>query len=85
MSSRSCSHGETKQDAADPKSTPQECSQRENWTAFLAQLTARSKGENDPFDFSLFGLWAMRDAFEEEADGAPKGAVRLAALWVEGV
>ncbi|KAK4142929.1 uncharacterized protein C8A04DRAFT_12886 [Dichotomopilus funicola] len=57
----------------------------ENWTAFLAQLTARSaSGATDsPFDFSTFALWAMRDAFETNQQGAAsQPAARLAALWV---
>lgn len=55
-----------------------------NKTAFLARLTALSK-EKDPFDFSLYALWALRDAFEEECpagyDAEP--AIRNAAVWIE--
>lgn len=58
----------------------------ENWTTFLAQLTARSSsGATDsPFDFSTFALWALRDAFEidQQAAAASQPAARLAALWV---
>ncbi|KAL2151442.1 hypothetical protein VTH82DRAFT_6540 [Thermothelomyces myriococcoides] len=70
----------------EPSATAQDISKWENWTTFLAQLTARSTGEgSDPFDFSLYALWALRDALEkEEKEGRPasKPAVRLASLWV---
>ncbi|KAL2163569.1 hypothetical protein VTH06DRAFT_5627 [Thermothelomyces fergusii] len=67
----------------EPSATAQDVSRWENWTAFLAQLTARSTGEgSDPFDFSIFALWALRSALEEEGGSASKPAVRLASLWV---
>ncbi|KAL2167674.1 hypothetical protein VTG60DRAFT_935 [Thermothelomyces hinnuleus] len=67
----------------EPSATARDISKWENWTTFLAQLTARSAGEgSDPFDFSLFALWALRDALEEEGRSASKPAVRLASLWV---
>ncbi|KAL2139400.1 hypothetical protein VTI28DRAFT_5249 [Corynascus sepedonium] len=70
-------------DPTEPSATAQERSKWENWSSFLAQLTARSAGAaNDPFDFSLFGLWALRDALEEDRGLASEPAVRLAALWV---
>lgn len=55
-----------------------------NKTAFLARLTALSK-EKDPFDFSLYALWALRDAFEEECPPSynAEAAVRNAAVWIE--
>lgn len=55
-----------------------------NKTAFLARLTALSK-EKDPFDFSLYALWALREAFEEECPPGynAEAAVRNAAVWIE--
>lgn len=77
---------ESKIEPTEPSATAQDISKWENWTTFLAQLTARSTGEgSDPFDFSLYALWALRDALEkEEKEGRPasKPAVRLASLWV---
>lgn len=54
----------------------------------LAQLTARANIEDvknqDPFDFTLYGLWAMRTAFEEthEEGVDPTPAVKQAAFWI---
>ncbi|KAL2133708.1 hypothetical protein VTI74DRAFT_1884 [Chaetomium olivicolor] len=69
-----------------------------NITAFLAQLTARAASppnnkspptadkpaHDDPLDFSLFALWALRDAFEQRCpDGSVSPfALRLAAVWL---
>lgn len=70
-------------DATDPSLTAEARSKFENWTAFLAQLTARSAADDDsPFDFSLFALWSMRSAFEEDGGADSETAVKLAALWV---
>ncbi|KAK4236874.1 hypothetical protein C8A03DRAFT_16514 [Achaetomium macrosporum] len=50
----------------------------ENWTAFMAQLTAK-----EICDFTLIALWMLRDAFEENAEKVDSaGAVRTAAIWV---
>lgn len=40
--------------------------------------------EDDPFDFKLFALWALRDAFETtHPEGSnPTTAIRLAAKWI---
>ncbi|KAK4120311.1 hypothetical protein N657DRAFT_580017 [Parathielavia appendiculata] len=73
-------------DICDPSAIPQDRSKWENWAALLAKLTslARSDNPQHPFDFSLFGLWTMRTAFE----GAPletaalASAVKHADIWV---
>lgn len=53
-------------------------------SAFLARLTSISTPD-DPFDFSLYAVWALRTAFEEEfppnVDSGP--AVRNAAVWIK--
>ncbi|KAK3291985.1 uncharacterized protein B0H64DRAFT_408659 [Chaetomium fimeti] len=69
-------------DPSDPAATAQQRASWENLTAFVAQLTARSEGPDDPLDFSMFGLWAMREAFEDDNGVGSDAAVRLAALWV---
>ncbi|KAH6847181.1 hypothetical protein B0I37DRAFT_374428 [Chaetomium sp. MPI-CAGE-AT-0009] len=69
-------------DPSDPAATAQQRAKWENLTAFVAQLTARSESADNPLDFSLFGLWAMRDAFEADGGVGSEAAVRLAALWV---
>ncbi|KAK4450262.1 hypothetical protein QBC34DRAFT_297677 [Podospora aff. communis PSN243] len=59
-------------------------------TLFLAQLTARSKNIHDvmdPFNFSMFGLWALRAAFEEDPmrhTGSSRHItdIKLAAVWI---
>ncbi|KAJ4291401.1 hypothetical protein N0V88_005994 [Collariella sp. IMI 366227] len=66
-----------------------------NLNAFLAQLTNMTTSKTnlvpesndddnpeDPFDFSLFGLWAMRDGLEATP---PLGCfpVKLAEVWVQ--
>ncbi|KAK3303071.1 uncharacterized protein B0T15DRAFT_539010 [Chaetomium strumarium] len=49
----------------------------ENWTAFLAHLTAKKQ------DFTLYALWMLRDAFEENAEQVDSpGAARIAAIWI---
>lgn len=61
----------------------------DNQAAFLAQLTARASipeagPRDDPLDYSMYGLWALREAFEQEhpagADAA--AAIRQAYLWI---
>jgi hypothetical protein len=79
-------------DVLDSSATQEERSKWENWAAFLAQLTARAKADDpqDPFDFSVYALWAMRTAFEETHPEEPSAvsasasasAVKHAAVWV---
>ncbi|EAQ83163.1 predicted protein [Chaetomium globosum CBS 148.51] len=70
-------------DSSDPAATAKQRTEWENLNAFVAQLTARSSSDPDgPLDFSMFGLWVMRDAFEAENGVGSDTAVRLAALWV---
>ncbi|KAK4462577.1 hypothetical protein QBC42DRAFT_267521 [Cladorrhinum samala] len=55
-------------------------SERESWTniaTFLAKLTSLKK---EVFDFSLFGLWSIREGLEEEGNG--EDGARLAAVWL---
>lgn len=52
-----------------------------NQNAFLAQLTARSDRKGDSFDFALYGVWALRAAFEEEVAGEG-WVVDAAGVWV---
>lgn len=61
-----------------------------NQTAFLARLTMRADTEQvdtrHPFDYSMYALWSMRDAFEEPSpnqqaqDKTP--AIKNAAVWL---
>jgi hypothetical protein len=69
-------------DSSDPKTTAEQRTEWENLNAFVAQLTARADGGDDPLDFSMFGLWAMREAFEAENGVGSDTAVRVASLWV---
>lgn len=64
--------------------TPKELEKWENSTAFIAQSTAaaaitRNGKPTHKMDFSIYGLYACRDAFEE--DNQYKSAVRTACLW----
>jgi hypothetical protein len=45
---------------------------------------ARLTGLATEFDMSLYALWMLRDAFEEEEarNGLSRTAVRIAALWI---
>jgi hypothetical protein len=67
-------------DAYDPEATQDERAGWENQAAFMAQLT----GLVTRIDMSLYGLWMLRDAFEdvEGRTGFSRTAVRIAALWV---
>ncbi|RAH43659.1 DUF3632 domain-containing protein [Aspergillus brunneoviolaceus CBS 621.78] len=59
---------------------PAEVREWENRTAFMAQLTAAADALGHPMDFSLYGLYACRSAFEEE-DEPVEEAVRAACIW----
>lgn len=63
--------------------TQETLAQCANKTAFLARLTSRST-RGDPLDFSLYALWALREAFEEECPAGHnlEPAIRNAALWI---
>ncbi|KAK4124390.1 hypothetical protein N657DRAFT_644614 [Parathielavia appendiculata] len=69
-------------DVHDPKATKSQRAEWENEAAFMARLSAQS---SPGLDLSLYGLWMLRAAFEEE-DGAPtelsRTAVRIAAMWI---
>lgn len=71
-------------DVRDPKMTPEELTRCTNKAAFLARLTAISTPKNS-LDFSLYGLWALRDAFEAECPPthSAENAIRNAAVWIE--
>ncbi|KAK2063358.1 hypothetical protein LY76DRAFT_503918 [Colletotrichum caudatum] len=73
-------------DALDPSASKDEKAAWDNLSVFAAQLTARADLNNpqDPFDFSLYALWALRTAFEEEhpAGADVAAAVRQAYLWI---
>ncbi|KAL2261657.1 hypothetical protein VTK26DRAFT_3672 [Humicola hyalothermophila] len=75
-------------DALDPSASDQEQARWYNWAGLLAQLTALStdseNGRRDPFDFSLFALWAMRTAFEDRHSEGQNAtfAQRQAAVWI---
>ncbi|WYZ43993.1 hypothetical protein EsH8_VII_000429 [Colletotrichum jinshuiense] len=73
-------------DALDASASKEEKAAWDNLSAFAAQLTARAdlNDPQDPFDFSLYGLWTLRTAFEEEhpADADTAAAVRQAYLWI---
>ena len=76
-------------DAWNPNLTSEERQRWENRNAFLAQLTAAAQVNytnnwHHPMDFSLFGLWALRTAFENEtpAEEVPGDTtVRVACWW----
>ncbi|KAK1704895.1 hypothetical protein CaCOL14_009319 [Colletotrichum acutatum] len=74
-------------DTSDTSASAEEKASWTNLSAFAAQLTARADLTNpqDPFDFSLYGLWALRAAFEEEDAGSEGGkdviATRIAYQW----
>lgn len=71
-------------DVREPRMKQEDLTRISNKTAFLARLTALSK-EKDPFDFSLYALWALREAFEEECPSGynAEPAIRNAAVWIE--
>ncbi|KAF2188500.1 hypothetical protein K469DRAFT_660198 [Zopfia rhizophila CBS 207.26] len=78
-------------DATDPSPTSEEATRYENKTAFFAQLTASPANsvpdpENapGPFDFSLYALWAFREAFEfsKEPRAPTITSLRAACYWV---
>ncbi|KAK1985876.1 hypothetical protein LZ30DRAFT_778786 [Colletotrichum cereale] len=73
-------------DALDASAPKEEKAGWDNLSALAAQLTARAdlNDPRDPFDFSLYGLWTLRTAFEEEhpADADVAAAVRQAYLWI---
>ncbi|KAK3990912.1 hypothetical protein QBC44DRAFT_59236 [Cladorrhinum sp. PSN332] len=65
-------------DKANSKS--EERQEWENIAYFLATLTALEPVK-PVFDFSLFGLWTLREAFESN-EGDTEEGVKLAAIWV---
>ncbi|KAK1994907.1 hypothetical protein LX36DRAFT_583411 [Colletotrichum falcatum] len=73
-------------DALDPSASKAEKAGWDNLSALAAQLTARADLDNpqDPFDLSLYGLWALRTAFEQDhpAGADVAAAVRQASLWI---
>ncbi|KAI1453379.1 hypothetical protein F4805DRAFT_461798 [Annulohypoxylon moriforme] len=76
-------------DPQNANATPEEKTSWENKSAFLAQVTALSPVD-DPseiksrLNFSIFALWAMREAFEKaSAPSTPTDtALRAACLWI---
>ncbi|EFQ30863.1 hypothetical protein CGRA01v4_12931 [Colletotrichum graminicola] len=73
-------------DALDASASKDEKAAWDNLSALAAQLTTLADLNNpqDPFDFSLYGLWTLRTAFEEEhpAGADVAAAVRQASLWI---
>ncbi|KAM3074927.1 hypothetical protein ACMFMG_008333 [Clarireedia jacksonii] len=74
-------------DVYSPTSTDREKTSYENQNAFLAQLLSTSKVSTGPdefetLDFSLFALWAFRDAFENEGNKSKDLAIRSACWWL---
>ncbi|OJK00427.1 hypothetical protein ASPACDRAFT_1856000 [Aspergillus aculeatus ATCC 16872] len=59
---------------------PAEVREWENRNAFMAQLTAAADELSHPMDFSLYGLYACRSAFEEKEEPVEE-AVRAACIW----
>lgn len=59
-----------------------------NLNAFAARLTAASSKRDGPYDFALFGIWALRDALEgreanvKEYGSVAPGALAAAAMWM---
>ncbi|PKS11277.1 hypothetical protein jhhlp_003039 [Lomentospora prolificans] len=69
----------------DPNATAEDFQDWDNKTAFLARLTSRSDpNDGRNLDASMYALWAMRSAFEqdcpENVSNAP--AIRNAAIWI---
>jgi hypothetical protein len=71
--------------------TPEETPRYYNKTVFLARLTSSSSNSvpdpetaPGPFDYSLYALWAFREAFEDGiGPGVPRViAIRAASLWM---
>ncbi|RAK98467.1 DUF3632 domain-containing protein [Aspergillus ibericus CBS 121593] len=52
----------------------------ENRNAFMAQLTAAADELGHPMDFSLYGLYSCREAFEDD-EARVEEAVRAACIW----
>ncbi|KFY23019.1 hypothetical protein V493_06157 [Pseudogymnoascus sp. VKM F-4281 (FW-2241)] len=59
--------------------TDYSASQWHNLNAFIARLTSLSPSTPE-FDFSLFGLWTLKSAFEGTNEGSPADA-DAAKLW----
>ncbi|KAL3417696.1 hypothetical protein PVAG01_10706 [Phlyctema vagabunda] len=56
-----------------------------NMNAFVARLTTLSQKPDDAFDYSLYAVWAMRDALEDPAPEAPiahEELIKGAAAWL---
>jgi hypothetical protein len=55
-----------------------------NMNAFVARLTSLSR-PSDPLDFSLYGIWALRAALEDqnpENNMPPAQSIKAAAVWM---
>ncbi|PQE20097.1 ras GTPase activating protein [Rutstroemia sp. NJR-2017a BBW] len=74
-------------DVSSPTLTESEKTSYENQNAFLAQLLATSNVNTRPDEFetldaSLFALWVLRDAFENEGNKSNDLAIRSACWWL---
>lgn len=86
---KTCSNGDS-QGPSDATATPARQASFNNQTAFLARLTMRADTKQadtrHPFDYSMYALWSMRDAFEEASpDGHTQDktpAIKNAAVWL---
>ncbi|KAF2090308.1 hypothetical protein K490DRAFT_54700 [Saccharata proteae CBS 121410] len=69
---------------SDKASDPESQKEWVELNAFAAILTA-SAPSTPATDFSLYGLWTLREALEDpvEADEVPTAAVRAASVWFE--
>ncbi|KAK4162429.1 hypothetical protein QBC43DRAFT_321915 [Cladorrhinum sp. PSN259] len=75
-------------EVSNPSVGEKEKARWENITYFLANLTmlsAPGRKGIEAFDFSLYGLWAIREALEEGGEGEQEDtteiAIKLAAVW----
>ncbi|RDW73659.1 hypothetical protein BP5796_07101 [Coleophoma crateriformis] len=53
-----------------------------NLNAFVAHLTVLSSAPGDAFDFSLYGIWALRNALESHSSPNQTLSVQTAGLWM---
>ncbi|KAK4226620.1 hypothetical protein QBC38DRAFT_479886 [Podospora fimiseda] len=67
-------------DVHNANATPEERQEWENITYFLAHLTVLDPSIK-AFDFTLYALWILREAFESN-EGDSEEAVKLAAIWI---
>jgi hypothetical protein len=69
----------------DNEATAEQKDAWENQNAFFARLTAEAGvlGDGNRLDYSLYGLWVLREAFEEGGEITPSyEALRASCMWM---